>query len=574
VNPSERDDIAARLEAMSGGGGSSVSDGMMGLPVTVPVGTDDEPRSIEYPTFSVNPALLDGIWGYGPTRSGVQINENTAMTYTAVFAAVRILAESIGMLPLGIFEGDDDEDVKIRAREHPAYALLRHQPNEEMSAVTWKEATQANLTLWGNGYSRILHDNADRPRGVLPLQSDRTYAERQAGQLRYRTEKVTGGGFESFAPEEILHIPGLSINGLKGLSPIAYAREAIAMGKAAEIFGATFYGNGAAVGGVLQFPAGVTLKPEQLAMLRESWNAMHAGTGNAHKTGVVPWGGTYKRIGIPPNEAQFLESRVFQVREIARIYRIPPHMLGDLERSTHSNIDAQGLEFLIYTLLPWMEKWEQELTRKLCGIDGDYHVKFDDRRLLRMDAVSRQTYYQIGRQSGFLNADEIRAMEGKPPIPGGAGKEYWAPVNMMPADKFDQVQPPGAEGGGDGDGEKKPPPAAAKDDKARALVPVLADAIQRMLRKERNAASRNKADDEFYAQHSLHVREALAPGVRSMLAVGGGDATAQNRAFQAVEELAAQRVEGIGALSDNAIAAMAVSQAQAIVAKSTNPQNP
>jgi HK97 family phage portal protein len=506
VNTIETEDIAARLHAMTDTTAFA------------------ESRSLENPATPVSAEQLASLIGYGPTRSGVQINEQTALTYSAVFGAVRILSESVGMLPLAVFRGDDDEDVKIRAKDHPAYPLLRWEPNPEMTATAWKEAEQANLTLWGNCYARVIEGNDGTPKQILPLLSDRTHVERVAGQLRY---KVEGGG-GSFAPEEIIHIPGLSLNGLNGLTPIGYAREAVALGKAAEIFGATFFGNGATVAGVLEVPG--TLKPEQKAELRESWQAMHGGSGNSFKTAVLQAGTKFNRIGIPPEDAQFLETRKFQVTEIARVYRIPPHMLGDLERATNANIEHQSLEFLIYTLAPWLEKWESELTRKLCGTSGEYHVKFDDSRLLRTDITARQQFYSIGRQWGFLNADEIRAREGLAPLPNGQGQTYYSPVNMVPSDKFKDMPTPGTTPPpppGD-DGNDNPPHPNKGDVKARAVEAVrlvFADAIQRMQRKEANARGRNKADEKFYAEHRQHVLEAITPAAVSLLTLLGKPAT-------------------------------------------------
>jgi HK97 family phage portal protein len=377
----------------------------------------------------------------------------------------------------------------------------------------FKEALQANATLWGKCYARIEVNNAGDPIALRPLMSSQVVPERVAGQLRYSVRNGQGG---RFAPEEMLVIPAMSLNGVVGLSPIAYCREAIATGKAAEIFGSTFFGNGANLRGVLSFPDTGRLTPEQIRAVRESFDAQYGGVGNANKTGIIPFGGTYSPIGVPPDDAQFLETRQFSIQEVARIYRIPPHMLGDLSRSTNNNIEQSSLEFLIYTLLPWIEKWEQELTRKLCGGTGEYHVKFDTKRMLRTDTAARQKFYESGLQWGYLNPDSCRAMENLGPLPDGLGQIYRSPVNMEPmevlAKTAEQGYRPTAPGA-----VTTPPTTLApgetddKPSKVRQLRPFLVDALNRMQRKEMNAIARGKASDDFYEDHGRHVREAMLP---------------------------------------------------------------
>ena len=516
---SEVDEIAARLQSMT---------------AEAPA----ETRSVENPALAVSPALLDGIWGYGPTRSGVQINEDTALTFTAVFSAVKVLSESIGMLPLAVFEGDDDHDVKVRARQHPAYSLLRWSPNDETTAVTFKESLQANTSLWGNGYARIEFKNNGDPAVLRPLLSSQVTTERQAGNLRYKVRNGRGG---TFAPEEILHIPGLSLNGIVGLSTVAYCRESIATGKAAEIFGSTFFGNGANLAGVIEWPAGSPVKPEQMRTFIESFNALYAGVGNANKTGYIPGGGVFKRIGMPPEDAQFLETRKFSVEEVARMFRIPPHMLASMDRATNNNIEQASLEFLIYTLTPWLEKWEQECTRKLCT-DGKFHVKFDESRLLRTDMAARMALDQSGLQWGYYNPDEVRANQGKPPLPNGQGQIYRTPVNMEPmailaamaANGFRPQAPPHNPADPAQQPSAPPAPAATAPSTIRQLRPILIDALRRMHTKELKAIQKQTANDGFYQEHCRHVREAIMP-VLVTVANGGVNLT---RAIPVIERVA------------------------------------
>jgi HK97 family phage portal protein len=491
-------------------------------------------RSIENPSVPISAAQLAALISFGPTRSGVQVTEQTALTFSAVFAAVRVLSEAIGMMPLNVFQRVDKG--KQLAETMPAHRLLSTEANPEMTAATFKETFMANLALWGRGAARIECDNAGRPKAIWPLISRITHYERQAGVPQL---KVEGGG--TFAMEEVLYVPGLSINGVSGLSPIGYAREAIAMGKAAELFGASFFGNGATVDGVLKHPG--ELSPEAYQRLMESWNRRHQGVDNAHKTAILEEGTTYERIGIPPDDAQFLQTRQFQVLEIARIYRIPPHMLGDLSRSTNNNIEQQSLEFLVQTLSTYTEKIEQEVNRKLLPDSGEYFARFDERRLLRGDLKGRQAFYQSGIQWGYLNRNEVRDMEDMNQIDGG--DEYLSPLNMQKVG----ATPPNDDATDDTANNTKtdpadappqrrlpappapPAPSPAKDAALRKLAKaharIFADAAARMVRKEANAAARAKPGEawreKFYGEHEHHLREAFTPAAYTLaeLAAGG-----------------------------------------------------
>jgi HK97 family phage portal protein len=477
----------------------------------------EEQRSIlESSVVPVNPQQLDVAWGLGPTRSGVQINERTALTYVAVFAATRILSEALAMLPTKVFEGDEDSDDNRPATKHELYPRLRYEPNPEMTAATWKETGQGHLCLWGNHYSRIVFSNGGKPKYLLPLSPD-TKPERFAGQLLY-TVPATG---DRFAPEEIVHVPGLGYNGIQGLSPIGLARETIAAGKAAELFGAAYWGNGTHVGGTLEFSG--TLDAAQRAAARQTLAEMHTGVGNAHRSMILDRGGKYTPRSINANEAQFIETKVFSVRDIARLYRIPPHMLGDIEKASYNSIEQMSLEFLVYSLTPWLTKWEQELTRKLFGVGSGFFVRFDTRGLQRADHTAKQAYYASGRQWGYLSANDIRRKEGDGPIANG--DIYLQPTNMQPAGT-----PPPAPAANAGDDAAR----ANQDDRTAAsaqladctfLRGVFEDAFARMLKVETNALRRAgdkaKTPDwqrDFYTSHETNMRSALTPASRSLCA--------------------------------------------------------
>jgi HK97 family phage portal protein len=224
-------------------------------------------------------------------------------------------------------------------------------------------------------------------------------------------------------PSQVLHIPGLGFDGLVGYSPIAMARNAIGMSIAAEEYGAKFFSNGAAPGGVLEHP-GIVKDPERI---RESWQSTFGGSGNSNKIAVLEEGMKFTPISISPNEAQFLETRKFQIDEIARIFRIPPHMLADLEKSSFSNIEQQSLEFVKYTLDPWVARWEQSMNRRLLTGDqkSEMFFKFNVDGLLRGDYQSRMNGYSIGRQNGWMSANDIRELENMDKIPAEEGGDLY-----------------------------------------------------------------------------------------------------------------------------------------------------
>lgn len=363
---------------------------------------------------------------FGRTTSGKPVNERTAMQTTAVYACVRILAEAVASLPLHVYEYQDDGGKKL-VHDHPLYYLLHDEPNPEMTSFVFRETLMSHLLIWGNAYAQIIRDGAGRVLGLYPLLPDKMDVQRDdRGNIYYVYSRNSDENpmFKEYGDirlkaEEVLHIPGLGFDGLIGYSPIAMAKNAVGMTLACEEYGASFFANGANPGGVLEHP-GVLKDPSKV---RESWNSVYRGVNNAHKIAVLEEGMKYQQIGIPPEEAQFLETRKFQINEIARLYRIPPHMIGDLDKSSFSNIEQQSLEFVKYTLDPWVIRWEQSLQRSLLlpGEKGKYFIKLNVDGLLRGDYQSRMNGYAVGRQNGWFSANDIREMENMNPIPDEQG---------------------------------------------------------------------------------------------------------------------------------------------------------
>ena len=343
------------------------------------------------------------------------------MQTTAVYACVRILAEAVASLPLHVYEYQDDGGKKL-VHDHPLYYLLHDEPNPEMTSFVFRETLMSHLLIWGNAYAQIIRDGAGRVLGLYPLLPDKMEVQRDdRGNIYYVYSRNSDENptFKEYGniklkAEDVLHIPGLGFDGLIGYSPIAMAKNAVGMTLACEEYGASFFANGANPGGVLEHP-GVLKDPSKV---RESWNSVYRGVSNAHKIAVLEEGMKYQQIGIPPEEAQFLETRKFQINEIARLYRIPPHMVGDLDKSSFSNIEQQSLEFVKYTLDPWVIRWEQSLQRSLLlpGEKGKYFIKLNVDGLLRGDYQSRMNGYAVGRQNGWFSANDIREMENMNPI--------------------------------------------------------------------------------------------------------------------------------------------------------------
>ncbi|MGL5973053.1 MAG: phage portal protein, partial [Oscillospiraceae bacterium] len=305
----------------------------------------------------------------GGTTSGKAVTERSSMQMTAVYACVRILSETVAELPIHIYRYKDDGDPsraggKEKAFDHPLYRLLHDEPNPEMSSFVFRETLMTHLLLWGNAYAQIIRNGKGDVVALYPLMPNKMTVDRdEHGQLYYQynrsnDEAPTMKGITvRLSPSDVLHIPGLGFDGLVGYSPIAMAKNAIGMAIACEEYGAKFFANGAAPGGVLEHP-GTIKDPHRV---REAWQSQFGGSGNANKIAVLEEGMKYTPIGISPEQAQFLETRKFQINEIARIFRVPPHMVGDLEKSSFSNIDQQSLEFVKYTLNPWVVRWEQSI---------------------------------------------------------------------------------------------------------------------------------------------------------------------------------------------------------------------
>lgn len=369
--------------------------------------------------------LLDVLGGL-PARSGITVTAETAMRCLAVFACVKVLAETIAQLPLSVYKrrakGGADEDTA-----HPLYPLLHDAPNQWQTSFEWREMAMGHAALRGNTYAYISRDHMGRVLELLPLHPERVQVQQLPDwSLAYTIQRPGGVPLPAKA-SEILHLAGLSTNGVYGLSPIAQAREAVGLSLAAEMHGAQLFGNGARPGGVLTHPK--TLSKEAQANLKATWNAAHAGE-NRLGTAILEEGMKWEQLGMTSEDAQFLETRKYQRAEIASLFRVPPHMIGDLERATFSNIEHQSIAFVVHTMMPWVKRWEQRLNRQLLS-DADrrtHFVRFNVDGLLRGDTQTRYAAYGVAITNGWMSRNEVRALEGLNAADGL--DEYLTPLNM------------------------------------------------------------------------------------------------------------------------------------------------
>ena len=386
---------------------------------------------------------------FGRADSGERVDEKSAMQIATVYACVRLLAETVAGLPLHLYRSKDGGSAKERAMDHPLYKLLYRQPNPEMTSFSFREVMMTHLLLWGNCYAQIIRDGKNGVLGLYPLLPENIEIDRDdKGQIFYiyhaYTDEKPGENNKDiyFRRDEIFHVPGLGFNGLVGFSPIAMMKNALGTTLAVEKYGSSFFKNGAQPSGVLEHP-GVLKDPSKI---RENWSAVYGGANNAHKVAVLEEGMQYKAISLPPEDSQFLSTRQFGVNEICRIFRVPPHMVQDLEHATFSNIEHQSIDFVVHTLTPWLVRFEQAIVKDLLMEEeqDEYFPKFNVDGLLRGDYQSRMQGYATGISNGFLSPNDIHRLENWDLIPAEkGGDDYYLNggyVKLEDAGKQQMVQ--------------------------------------------------------------------------------------------------------------------------------------
>jgi HK97 family phage portal protein len=375
--------------------------------------------------------------------AGVLVNDDTALTYSAVYLAIKIISESLASLPTNVYTRKPGSDDRQIARNHPLANLLKY-PNPEMTGFNFFRTLISHAALRGNGYAYIERDKANRPSELWLITPDRVTKTRDknTGRVVY---VVTNGTDDPsyYTDDQILHLPGMGFDGMTGYSIVELAARSFGLGMAAEQFGASFYENGAQLGTVIEVPPEIELDEAGKDLLLTSFDEKHKGVKHHHRTAIVDAGMKVTSMGIPQKDAQFIESRKFSVTDVARWFNMPPHKLKDLERATFSNIEEQNIDFVQDTLMPWIINIEQTINWKLIGKNNRVQfVKFNVNALMRGNAEARANYYNTRFQMGSLNINEIKALEDENGI-GPKGDKYFMQSNMATIDNIiDPPEPP------------------------------------------------------------------------------------------------------------------------------------
>ena len=379
--------------------------------------------------------VVDWLTGNVANSSGVHVDQDTARMYSPFFAGVRVISEDLGGLPLFLYERL--KRGKQRASGHTLYGLLHDAPNDMMSSVQLRDTLQGHAMTWGNGVAQLItHERTGVIEEIWPLRPDRTriiVKRTGAGKLQrwYLYDDDVNGIHARFAAHEVLHIAGHGFDGVRGYPIVELAANSIGLGLATEHHGAKFFSNGSAPGGALSHPG--NLSPEARKRMADDWENIHRGIERAHRVAIFEEGVTWQQVGIPNDSAQFLETRKLQITEMARWLRLPPHKIGDLERATFSNIEQQQLDYVSSALNIWLVRWEQAILTQLLLPEerSTYFAEHLVDALLRGDTMSRYQAYAIGRNWGWLSANDVREKENENPVTGG--DTYLVPLNMVPA---------------------------------------------------------------------------------------------------------------------------------------------
>lgn len=506
--------------------------------------------------------LVDMFAGGTKSATGKYVTPDTALQVSAVYACVRVLSETIASLPLHVYRRLDSG--KARDADHYLYPLLHDAPNPEMTSFEFRETMMGHLCLRGNAYAEKVIDRVGRVKELWPLHPDRVTVERDKETRRLVYTVTIQGEAKQFRldSDRILHIRGLSGDGILGYNPIQLSKESIGLALATEEYGGRFFGNASRPGGVLEHPG--KLGEEAAKRLKKSFEEMHQGLEQSHRIAILEEGLKWHQIGISQDDAQYLQTRKFQVNDIARVFRVPPHLIGDLERATFSNIEHSSIDFVVHTIRPWLVRWEQAIQQRLfdAGEVGHF-VEFLVDGLLRGDVQSRYSAYATGRQNGWLSADDIRELENMNPLPDGQGKTYLLPLNMVPADQVTKNNAVMKQGDM---GEEKDIDEMGEENKVRmhrAFNRLFQDAIIRIIKRERADVlrqARKKQDvaefekwlNEFYKEHECFIRRNITPVMTSFFEMSGQGVAVDEYIDEFVEKHTRNSVANIKTVSNNA----------------------
>ncbi len=369
--------------------------------------------------------LLEG----GGVFTGKAVTVDKALGFVPIMAAIRLMAETIGSLPLPVYQRL--ELGKSSAPDHRLYSLLHDQANPEMSAMVFRETVQANVHAWGTGYAEIEYDTDGFPLHLWPLQSGSMETYRENGELLF-VYTTPDGKRSRLSARQVFRIPGLGANGITGYSPVHWARQAIALGLASEEMAGRFYQNDARPGIAIKLGPEFDYDDEAKKRLAETFDATHAGLSNKHRTAVLDEGMDITPFGFSADDAQLIEQQKWSVEQVCRIFNIPPHMLHSLERATFNNVEELGLNFVTYSLRPWLVRWEQQIKMQLLAGDPAHFAEFNVDGLLRGKVEDRMKAYWQMFQMGAISPNEIRASENRNRRDDPEGDNFYVPVNIAP----------------------------------------------------------------------------------------------------------------------------------------------
>ena len=499
---------------------------------------------------------LTDIYNGGRTDSGLRVSQLTALQIPTVFACINIVANGLAQLPLNVVGLNIDETTNRVSRtlafNHGLQDILYSRPHPEMSSFTWRKVMQIYALLWGNAYSEILVDKAGRVAALAPRAPWKTVATRlrrpvdlenindeietyPAGTLVYKTtqglsdedviadDSIKDGHSRFIAPDRMIYIPGLTLDGRVGQDTVWLMRQAFGLALATEKFGAKFFGNGGHPGGILELLGNGSnssgIKDDQLDKARNTFQEATGGE-NMHRIFVTKGGTKFTSLSTPNNDAQFLETRKYQMEEIARMFQVPLHMLSSDQGASRASAEQMGQEFVNYTLGPWLPAWEQELKYKLftntnpVGRNaGKYEPKFDTRNLIYPDSTSKSNFYQKGKLSGYLNTNMILELEGLNPISEEkGGEDFWIPVNMT---VIGEEPEPAAKPGAAAPAEEAPTEEqkSAPDLSAPIIagIPLFNDAISRY-------SKRSKPTSKDFTELFIPILVSLRDGIKTVVA--------------------------------------------------------
>jgi HK97 family phage portal protein len=381
---------------------------------------------------TAGPSSWDLMRGLGvETEAGVPVSPYLAENLSAVFACVQIISETVATVPLVVYRHEGD-GVRRADSAHPVARLFGRDANTLQSPVEFLETTTAHCLLRGNAYAEIVRDPRGAPQEIIPLHPDRVSVLRIPGTRRLVYD-VTGldGGTRRLLADEVLHLRDRSDDGIIGKSRLERARESFGTALATERFAASVYRNGASLSGIVSHPE--QIGPEAARTLRESLNALYGGARNAGKIGVLEEGMEWKAVSVSPEDAELLASRKFSTEQIARLFRVPPPVLGDLENGSYSNVTELGRWFYQHTLVPWFTRWEKTIERALFSDEGRqaHEVEFDADTLVRGDMLARFQAYRIGREVGLYSANDLREYEHLNPRTDPEADAFLSPMNMQ-----------------------------------------------------------------------------------------------------------------------------------------------